>query len=75
MGKNMDIYKINNKLICHKKIIFHGGCENCLSQSKYGLERCVGCQYFEGDWSLSDLCIDNDETEEIIELVKIHKQL
>lgn len=27
-------------------LIFHGGCLGCLSQRKYGVDRCKGCSYF-----------------------------
>jgi len=38
--------------------IFHGGCLKCTMQQKKGLGYCIGCQYFEANWSLPDL---NDE--------------
>ena len=37
---------------------FHGGCEYCISQEQYGLVRCVGCQYFDANWSKPDLSIN-----------------
>lgn len=38
--------------------LFHGGCHGCAMQEKNGLGFCVGCMYFEADWTLPDL---NDE--------------
>lgn len=37
------------------KIIFHGGCLNCVSQEITGVGRCLGCQYFRADWNKPDL--------------------
>lgn len=30
-----------------KKIIFHGGCANCVTPLHYGLGNCTGCLYFD----------------------------
>ena len=35
--------------------IFHGGCVDCTMQDKKGIGYCVGCQYFNCDWSLPNL--------------------
>ena len=35
-----------------EQILFHGGCHGCTQQEEKGLEFCVGCQYFNADWSL-----------------------
>ena len=40
-----------------KRIIYHGGCISCVSQSENGIGRCVGCKYFTADWSKPDLSI------------------
>lgn len=40
------------------KIIYHGGCLSCISQEKYGIERCNGCQYRRANWSLPNLQIE-----------------
>jgi hypothetical protein len=39
------------------KVIFHGGCLQCSSQSQYGIERCFGCLYFKFDRNKKDLSI------------------
>ena len=39
------------------KIIFHGGCLTCISQSKHRVRRCFNCQYFRADWNKKDLSI------------------
>ena len=46
------------------QIKFHGGCTGCTMQQKKGLGYCVGCQFFEGDWSLPDLNDSHKEREE-----------
>jgi len=43
------------------KEIFHGGCLPCYSQEIYGTARCKGCQYYEPDWDLPDLTIQESE--------------
>lgn len=43
----------------NKKIVFHGGCLDCSSQKKHGVRRCLGCQYFEANWSKPNLSIKN----------------
>jgi len=35
--------------------MFHGGCKGCTMQDKKGISYCVGCQYFDTDWSLPNL--------------------
>jgi len=42
-----------------KKVNFHGGCLPCTEQKDKGLAYCVGCCYFEADWSLPNLSKDN----------------
>jgi hypothetical protein len=42
-----------------RKVDFHGGCIGCTEQEDKGLAHCVGCRYFECDWSLPDLRKDN----------------
>lgn len=61
------------------KTLFHGGCHGCTMQEIKGIGGCVGCQYFEGDWSLPNL---NDEysrekkkLDEIREYAKLIKDL
>lgn len=44
-----------------EKVIFHGGCVCCDSQTKFGKERCVGCCYFEANWDLPNLRINDKE--------------
>lgn len=48
------------------KIVFHGGCQSCDSQMKFGIMRCKGCQYFQADWSKPDLskCEDTPPLDE-----------
>ena len=41
------------------KIIFHGGCIECVTPIHYGLGNCMKCMYFESDWSKRDLSIIN----------------
>jgi len=36
-------------------VIFHGGCHGCIMQEKEGLGYCVGCQFFDGEWSKPNL--------------------
>lgn len=38
-------------------VVFHGGCLGCVSQERYGINRCKGCQYFRANWGLPDLSI------------------
>jgi len=35
--------------------IFHGGCTGCNQQSVHGDRYCMGCRYFDADWSLPNL--------------------
>jgi len=44
-----------------KKVIFHGACHNCQSQTLYKRSRCVGCKYFGFDLNLPDLSTNEDE--------------
>lgn len=44
-------------------IIFHGGCLGCLSQRKFGFERCKGCQYFKCNWGYPNLHIKGEEAD------------
>lgn len=34
---------------------FHGGCQGCITPLEDGIGKCLGCQYFNGDWSKPDL--------------------
>ncbi len=43
------------------KIIFHGGCLNCISQSIHNINRCADCKYFRANWSKKDLTIKIEE--------------
>ena len=43
-----------------KKVIFHGGCVPCSSQEEQGVDRCVGCQFFDANWNLPDLSINRE---------------
>jgi len=55
-------------IIMKEKIIYHGGCHSCESQSKYGLKRCEGCQFHKANWSLPNLSTDTtDQVEQLIE--------
>ncbi len=36
-------------------VMFHGGCAECTQQNKHGTGFCMGCRYFNADWSLPDL--------------------
>lgn len=38
-----------------EKVIWHGGCLNCKSQERFGLERCIYCKYQKPNWNLPDL--------------------
>ena len=53
-----------------KKIVFHGGCISCTSQSTFGVHRCVGCRYFDADWSLPDLSTHQDNLDVIREQIR-----
>jgi hypothetical protein len=61
LDKKMKLWKMRVKFFAFfgiaplEKPIFHGGCLQCKSQEKHGINRCLGCQYFEADWSKPDL--------------------
>jgi hypothetical protein len=56
-------------------VIFHGGCLSCKSQQLKGIDRCVGCQYFDANWNLPDLSITDASEADLkrIELKVKHK--
>jgi len=35
--------------------LFHGGCHGCTQQDIHEVEYCMGCCYFDADWSLPNL--------------------
>jgi hypothetical protein len=37
--------------------LFHAGCSNCVTPLHYGIGNCLGCQYFDCDWSKPELRI------------------
>jgi hypothetical protein len=43
------------------KIIFHGGCQPCISQSLHEVKRCFDCKYFKAEWSKKDLSIRSEQ--------------
>lgn len=57
-------------------IIFHGSCVGCMSQRLRGFDRCIGCQFFRGNWCKEDLHIKGEESATISanELMKILNQ-
>jgi len=34
---------------------FHGGCSGCTQQETHETRFCMGCRYFDSDWSLPSL--------------------
>jgi hypothetical protein len=50
--------------------LFHGGCHGCTMQTKKGISYCVGCQYFDADWSLPDLNDEHKREEKRINIIK-----
>jgi hypothetical protein len=47
---------------------FHGSCFGCLSlKYDYDGSRCLGCCYYECDWSLSDLSVSEEQYKEVME--------
>lgn len=59
--KAYELGKSHSKIEKEDKVIFHGGCINCVSQERFGLERCYGCQFQKPDWNLPDKSIKKDE--------------
>jgi hypothetical protein len=54
--------------LTNKGKVFHGGCLDCTSQEKFGIDRCYKCQYYNDpiehpscDWSKPDLSIEYNE--------------
>jgi hypothetical protein len=39
--------------------IFHGGCIRCISQDRFGVDRCKTCRYYTHNWEDSNLFIPN----------------
>ena len=54
-----NIQKVFDEPDSTEEIRFHGGCHGCVSQKRYGIKRCKGCQYFLADWSLPNLSIED----------------
>jgi hypothetical protein len=50
-----------------RKVIFHGGCLDCLNQGV--IKICRACQYKNADWSLPDLSKRHFEEKDIKEIL------
>jgi hypothetical protein len=37
------------------KVLFHGGCNGCSIQDKYGTSKCSGCCHYKSDWDKPNL--------------------
>ncbi len=50
-------------------ILFHGGCHGCTQQEIHteGADFCIGCQYFQADWSKPDL---NNKPESLADTIR-----
>lgn len=52
MDREVVYYDTKHK---RERIVYHGGCLDCVSQFELPLEICDGCQYKEPNWNLPDL--------------------